>query len=90
MHTSTDEWNGTYKLHLTLTNAANYSVVLFVGGSLAAGGASRAFEVAAGPASAPVCQLDNLNSSGTVRTGGNATIQVSVIAFKPTFAECLM
>jgi hypothetical protein len=88
LQTAFDERNGTYSLQLPLTNAANYSITLFVGGTPAAGGASRAFEVAAGPASAPVCQLDNLVPSGTVRTGGNATIQVIMLAFLHNSAEC--
>ena len=71
-----DNGDGTYALSHALTVAAHYAVVLFVSGVPASGGVAQTLIVEPAPANAPFCRQDNLNSSGVVRSGGTASVQV--------------
>jgi hypothetical protein len=83
LHMSSDNQDGTYTLQLPLVSVANYSVALLVGGSLGARGVVLTLEVVPGSASSPVCHLDNINSSGAVRAGEEALIQVIILSCTP-------
>ena len=82
LYMTTDNGNGTYTLSQRLTLAASYRVKLYVAGNLAAGGASLNFTVAPAAAYAPLCTLNNVESTGSARTGGTAkfTVRADAVA----------
>ena len=72
----TDQGDGTYALSEQFTQAVSYSSKLHIGGSVAAGDVAQAFTVLPDSAHAPLCSVDRVATSGSLRTGGTAQIMV--------------